>query len=330
MRREWRVTAFGEPRAVLALDRGPVPEPGPGEIRVGVAANSLNFLDVSICRGDHPVRPELPFVPGAELAGAVSAVGPDVAAPRVGDRVVAMSPSAHGCFCEEAVVAARTAYQIPPEIRDEHAAVLLVTYQTAYVALHRRARLKEGEVVLVHAGAGGLGTALIQVARAAGATVLATAGSDEKVRTCLEQGAEAAANYRAADFPAMVDEATGGRGVDVVCDPVGGELFAKSLECTAFEGRVLPLGWAGGTMPTIGAGTIVARNLDVVGVSWGSMYPLAAEPVVRDVHAEIIRLYEQGLVRPVIGELSMAADLPAALQRLAGGDLIGKAVIRWR
>lgn len=328
-RLEWRVTAFGEPRDVLTLERGVVPDPGPGEIRVAVAANSLNFLDVSICRGDHPVRPELPFVPGAELVGTVSAVGPDVTAPSVGERVVAMSPIAHGCFCEEAIVAARTSYEVPPTIPDEHAAVLLVTYQTAYVSLHRRAKLRDGEVVLVHAGAGGLGTALIQVARATGATVLATAGSDEKLRVCLEQGAAAAVNYRKTDFRAMVDDATGGRGVDVVCDPVGGDIFARSLECAAFEGRVLPLGWAGGTMPTFDAGAIVARNLDVVGVSWGSRYPQAAEQVVRDVHAELVRLYEQGQVRPLIGELREAADLPLALQRLADGELVGKAIVRW-
>ena len=327
-RREWRVTAFGEPRDVLTLERGPLPEPAAGEIRVAVAANSLNFLDVSICRGDHPVRPELPFVPGAELVGAVSAVGPDVAAPAVGDRVVAMSPTAHGCFCAEAVVAARTSYAVPPGIPDEHAAALLVTYQTAYVSLHRRARLREGEAVLVHAGAGGLGTALIQVACAAGATVLATAGSEEKVRVCLEQGAAAAATYDG--FEAMVDEATGGRGVDVVCDQVGGDLLARSLDRTALEGRVLPLGWAGGTMPAFDAGSIVARNLDVVGVSWGSVYPHAAEPVVREAHAELLRLYERGTVRPVIGEQRGADELPLALQRLADGEVVGKAIVHWR
>jgi NADPH2:quinone reductase len=328
-RLEWRVTAFGEPRDVLTLERGEVPDPGAGEIRVAVAANSLNFLDASICRGDHPVRPELPFVPGAELVGTVSAVGPDVTAPSVGDRVVAMSPLAHGCFCDEAIVAARTSYAVPTTIPDEHAAALLVTYQTAYVSLHRRAKLRDGEVVLVHAGAGGLGTALIQIAHARGATVLATAGSDEKVRICLEQGAAAAVNYRDTDFRAMVAEATGGRGADVVCDQVGGDVFARSLECAAFEGRLLPLGWAGGTTPTFDAGAVVARNLDVIGVSWGSTYPQVAAQTVRDVHAEILRLYEQGQVRPLIGELREAAELPIALQRLADGDLVGKAIVRW-
>jgi NADPH:quinone reductase len=329
-RREWRVTAFGEPRDALAFERGEVPEPGPGEVRVTVAANSLNFLDASMCRGEYPVRPDLPFVAGAELVGVVSAVGAGVTAPVFGDRVVAMSPLARGCFCEEAIVAAHTSFGVPPAIPDEHAAALLVTYQTAYVALHRRARLREGEVVLVHAGAGGLGSALIQLARAHGATVLATAGSEEKVRICLEQGATAAVDYRNASFREMVDDATDGRGADVVCDQVGGDVFVRSLECVAFEGRVLPLGWAGGTMPAFEAGDVVARNLDVLGVSWGSTYPHVAGEVVRDVHAELLRLYEQGHIRPLIGELCEATQLPAALQRLANGELVGKAIVRWR
>ena len=328
MTREWQVTAFGEPRDVLTLADGAAPEPAPGEVRVTVAANSLNFLDVSICRGDYPVRPELPFVPGAELVGTVSAVGQGVESPSVGDRVVGMNPLAHGGFREEAIVAARTAYPVPAGIPDEHAAALLVTYQTAYVALHRRARLREGEVVLVHAGAGGVGTALIQVARAVGATVLATAGSDEKVAVCREQGAAAATTYDG--FEAMVAESTGGRGVDVVCDQVGGDLLARSLACTAFEGRLLPLGWAGGAMPSFDAGSIVGRNLDVLGVSWGSAYPHVAEPVVREAHDELLRLYAAGAVRPVIGELRDATELPAALQRLADGEVIGKAIVRWR
>jgi NADPH2:quinone reductase len=326
--REWRVNAFGEPRDVLTLEEAAVPEPGPGEIRVEVAANSLNFLDVSICRGDHPVRPQLPFVPGAELVGTVSAVGPDVTSRAPGERVVAMNPAAHGCLRVEAVVPAHTAYPVPAAIPDEHAAALLVTYQTAYVSLVRRARLREGETVLVHGGAGGLGTALVQVAQAVGARALATAGSEAKVRACLDQGAAAASTYDR--FEAMVDEATGGRGVDVVCDAVGGDLLARSLDRTAFEGRLLPLGWAGGSMPSFDAGSIVARNLDVLGVSWGSRYPHVAEPVVREVHDEIVRLYEAGAVRPPIGELRDATELPAVLQLLADGGVSGKAIVRWR
>jgi NADPH2:quinone reductase len=184
--------------------------------------------------------------------------------------------------------------------------------------------------VLVHAGAGGLGSALIQLARAQGATVLATAGSEEKVRICLEQGAAAAVDYRHASFREMVDDATDGRGVDVVCDQVGGDVFARSLECAAFEGRVLPLGWAGGTMPAFEAGEVVARNLDVLGVSWGSTYPRVAGVVVRDVHEELLRMYEQGHVHPLIGEVCESAELPSALQRLADGELVGKAIVRWR
>jgi NADPH2:quinone reductase len=329
MSRAWRATAVGEPADVLAFGADEPPAPGEGEVRVQVAANGLNFLDVSICRGQHPVRPELPYVPGAELVGTVTEVGAAVSTLRPGDRVAAINPLAHGCFREEAVVPAYAAYPVPTEIPDEHAAALLVTYQTAYVALYRRANLSEGETVLVHAGAGGLGTALIQLARARGGRVIATAGSDEKLAVCRAQGAEAAVNYRSADFRPAVLDFTDGHGVDVVCDPVGGEVFARSLECVALEGRVLPLGFAGGQISSVDAGQVVAGNYSVVGVSWGSAYPHAREDVVRRAHHELVRMYAAGTIRPFVPRTWRIEQLPEALQRLADGTSAGKSVVLW-
>lgn len=325
----WRAHRFGEPRDVLLLEHVETPTVGTGDIRIRVAANGLNFLDASICRGDHPFKPALPFTPGAELVGTVEAIGEGVSTVAVGDRVIAISPSAHGCFAKNAVVSAVATYPVPASIPDEHAAALLVTYQTAYVALIRRALVREGEWVLVHAGAGGLGTALIQVARASGARVIATAGSAEKVAVCLEQGAEVAIVYRSEDFRPAVMEATGGRGADVICDQVGGDVFARSCECVAFEGRVLPLGWASGTPPTIEPSSVVGGNYSVVGVSWGSTYPRKREDVVREAHAKIVEMYLAGTIRPFVPQTWESAELPAALQLLADGKSVGKLVVRW-
>lgn len=325
---EWRAHAFGEPRDVLALEPLTPREPGPGEVLVRVAAGGLNFLDVAICRAQHPVRPELPYVPGAEVAGTVVAAGEGAPEPAVGTRVAAMSPTAYGCFAAEIVLPAVSCYPVPDDVPDEHAASLLVTYQTAYTALRRRAELAAGEWLLVHAGAGALGTALIQVGRALGARVLATAGTDEKLEVCRAQGAEAAVRYRD-DFPAAVRDATDGRGADVVCDQIGGDVFERSLDCTALEGRLVPLGWTGGREPTVAAGSLVARNLTLVGVSWGSAYPQRLPEVARETHRELLELYRRGAIAPHVGELWPHDRLPEALQRIADGATSGKQIIRW-
>jgi NADPH2:quinone reductase len=324
----WQATGFGDPQKILTLVELSTPRPGPAEILVRVAANGLNFLDVSICCGEHPVRPTPPFVPGAELVGVVIEVGSGGTS-KVGDRVVAINPSAYGCFREEAVVPDFAALPIPEDIPDVHAAALFVTYQTAFVALQRRAALKLGEWALVHAGAGALGTALIQVANALGAKVIATAGSPVKLQVCLDQGATAAINYKENDFPNTVLELTEGRGADVVCDTVGGDVFLRSLECTAFEGRILPLGWVSRRMPKLAAGRLVARNISVIGVSWGSTYPRVAPEVVRGIHDELIRLYRSGAIEPFVPRVFPATALPTMLQELAAGTSLGKSVLLW-
>ncbi|MBM3678476.1 MAG: NADPH:quinone oxidoreductase family protein, partial [Actinobacteria bacterium] len=260
----WMVVEHGEPVEVLSRAEVDMPSPGEGEARVEVAANGLNFLDAAICRGAHPVKPELPFVLGAELVGTVVEIGRGVAETALGRRVVAINPKAHGCFAEQVIVPGSAILPVPSSISDEVAASLLVTYQTAHLALHRRARVRPGEWVLVTAAAGGLGTALVQLARAAGARVIACAGSPEKVEVCRAQGAEVAIDYQEEPLQLRVMEATGGAGVDVVCDAVGGEVFDVLLECLAFEGRILPIGWSSGEMPLLEAGPLVARNADLI------------------------------------------------------------------
>jgi NADPH2:quinone reductase len=323
----WLVPAFGEPSDVLVRGRVEIRAPEAGEVVVEVDAIGLNFLDVSVCRGGYTSQPELPLVPGAELVGHITAVGTGVDSLRVGERVAAMSPSALGAFGAAIVVPAAAAHPVPDEMPDEHAAGILVTYQTAYFALLRRAALREGEWLLVHAGAGGVGTAAIQLARSAGARVIATAGTPEKLAVCKGQGAEVAINYRTDDFVAAVRDVTGGAGVDVVFDPVGGELFERSLECAAFEARLLPIGWASGTPPALDAPTLLGRNLTVVGVAWGSAYPLVRPDLVAEAHRALLELYRQGEIRPVVPRVWTFDRLPDAVQALGDGDVLGKAVV---
>ena len=324
----WLVDSFGEPKTVLQRGRIDVREPGPGEIAVEVDAIGLNFLDVSVCRGGYVSQPELPLVPGAELAGRVASVGDGVDTLRPGDRVAAMSPSALGAFAASIVVPATAAHRVPDAMPDEQAAAILVTYQTAYVALLRRAALQEGEWLLVHAGAGGVGTAAIQLARAVGARVIATAGTSEKRTVCEEQGAEVALDYRAGDFAGAVREATGGHGFDVLFDPVGGETWERSLDCAAFEARLIPIGWASGTPPALAAPALLGRNLTVIGVSWGSAYPLVRPDVVANAHDHLVELHAAGAVRPLVPRVWSYDELPDAVQALGDGHVIGKAIVK--
>jgi NADPH2:quinone reductase len=323
----WSITELGEPRDVLRSASSTPNALEPDEVRLEVEAIGLNFLDVSMCRGEYGSTPSFPLVPGAEFAGRIVEVGSAVTHLSIGERVAALNPTAQGGYAAEAVVPAAAAYPIPETMPAQDAAAILVTYQTAYFALIRRAALNAGEWLLVHAGAGGVGTAAIQLAKGGGARIIATAGSPEKMAVCLQQGADVALNYRRDDFVAAALDATNGRGVDVVFDPVGGEVFTRSLECSAIEARLIPIGWASGQRPELQPEEIVARNLTVVGLSWGSTYPLRRRELVRAAHATLIATYNAGTIRPLIAQRWRFEELPTALQALADGKVVGKAVV---
>lgn len=325
----WQVTAFGEPATALELVDLPPAPLGAAELRLATVANGLNSLDVGMCLGTHPLRPAAPFVLGAEVVGEVTETGSAVTRFAAGDRVVAMSPLAYGNFRRDVVVSELAAHPIPDGISDTDAAALLVDYQAAYIALLRRARLQPEEWVLVTGAAGALGSAVVQIARAHGGRVVAAAGSDEKRRACTTLGAEAVVDSRDAALAEHVREATGGRGADVVCDLVGGDVFAAALEAAAFEGRVLTMGWASGRMPALEAFPLVFRNLAVFGMSWGSSYPHEAPGVVRDAHARIVSLVEGGDVRPLLGSVVPHVEVPVALERIRAGLTLGKTVATW-
>jgi NADPH2:quinone reductase len=205
------------------------------------------------------------------------------------------------------------------------ASALHVVYQTGHLALHRRAQLQPGETLLVHAGAGGVGSAAIQLGLAAGARVFATAGGPEKVEVCRKLGAELVIDYREHDFVDAVKDATGGRGVDVVYDPVGGDTYDRSTKCIAFEGRILIIGFTGGRFAEARTNHVLIKNYSVVGVHWG-LYNLMNPALVAYTHDELMRLFEGGQIDPLISERMPLDDVPAALARLGGRGTWGKLV----
>lgn len=325
--RAWRVTGPGEPADVLRLDEVPAPEPGPGEVLVRVRAVAVNFPDVLLARGEYQVRPEPPFVPGIELCGDVVALGEGVAD---GDRGLAPGArvvgSAIGVLSELAVLPAAAVRPAPEGLGDAEAAALTIAYQTAWFALHRKARVRPGEHLLVHAAAGGVGTAAVQLGVAAGARVIGVVGSPAKTAVATAAGAHHVL-VRGADLAAQVKELTGGAGADVVVDPVGGTSFEQSTRCIAFEGRIVVVGFASGDVPPVRANHALVKNYDVLGLHW-ALYQQRRPDLVDAAHAELTRLVAEGAVRPVVADVVTFEDAPAAVQRLAGGTTTGRLVVR--
>jgi len=319
-----RAHELGEPEAVLVLDDVDVPQPRPGEVRLRVHAASLNFPDLLMCRGEYQVKPPIPFTPGAEVAGVVDALGDGVSGVAVGDRVLAI-PSAGGFAQYTTAGAPGGVFAIPDSMPFGAASALHVVYQTGHLALHRRAHIEPGETLLVHAGAGGVGSAAIQLGIAAGARVIATAGGSEKVAICKQLGAELAIDYREHDFVDAVKEFTEARGADVVYDPVGGDTYDRSTKCIAFEGRILIIGFTGGRFADARTNHVLIKNYSVVGVHWG-LYNLMNPGLVRETHDELMRLYEAGLIDPLISETVGLAEVPATLARLGARGTYGKIV----
>jgi NADPH2:quinone reductase len=323
--RAWQVNKHGEPEDVLQLVDKDVPEPGSGEIRIRVAAVALALPDVFMCRGNYPFQPQLPFTPGQEVVGTVTAVGEDAHA-AVGSRVMAVTTffNGHGGFADQTLAQDNTAYRVPEDMPEDDAAAFLIQFQTAYLALARRGQLAPEETLLVHGGAGGTGSAAIQVGCALGAKVIATAGGSEKVRVCRELGAHVAVDYNNEDFVEAVNQVTEGRGADLIFDPVGGHVFYDSFKCIANEGRLLAIGSAGGSFQNAPTEDIVLKNCSVVGV-------LAAfydkEFLDRE-HEALLKLYAEGHISPLIKRVIPLEDIPRALTDLAERKVIGRVVAR--
>lgn len=324
--RAWQVHELGDPWEVLQLGEVEEPEPGPGEVVVEVEAAALNFFDTLMCRGEYQERPELPFTPGGEAAGTIVAVGEGVNLEE-GLRVIA-TPFPSGGYAEKVTVPAQGGvFPIPDAMPPETAAALHVAYQSAHFGLHRRANLSEGETVLVHAGAGGVGSAAIQLARAAGARVISTAGGAEKVGICRELGAEIAVDYEQENFVDAVKEATEGRGADVIFDPVGGDVFDLSRRCVAFEGRIVVVGFTGGRIAEAPTNHLLVKNYSVVGLHWG-LYNKKIPELITETHDALIQLYEEGKIDPLIFETVPFEEVPQKLELLSTRKTYGKLVTK--
>jgi NADPH2:quinone reductase len=311
------------PEGEMRLAEVAPPSPVGDQCLLRVEAAGVNFLDTLMIRGLYQVRPPLPFTPGVEVAGTVVGIGRE--SPYVvGDRLCAMVE--YGGFAEFAIVPLLGSERLPPDIPVRQAVALPITYPTAYLALCERAGLKHGETVLIHAGAGGVGSAAIQLARHWGARVIATAGSAEKTALCLELGADVAINYSIEPILEAVRAATGGRGVDVVVDPVGGQTAIESLRCLAWGGRLVIVGFAGGSIAQLSTNRLLLKNAAALGVYWGGFRrhnPAVGEKVC----ADIFRLYREGIIKPLVRDVFPFLDAKRALEALAARRTCGKVAL---
>lgn len=296
----------------------------PGEVVIDVEAIGCNFFDTLITQGKYQIQPELPFAPGAEVAGRVREIGSGVTRLRVGDRVSALLE--YGGFASVVAAPDARVFRMPDAMSFQEAAALGLVYQTSYVALVHRARLKEGETLLVHAAAGGVGLAAVQIGLALGAKVIGTAGSTDKLELVARQGADAVINYRDDDWVERVKELTNGRGADVIYDPVGGETFDLSTKCVAFEGRILIIGFASGRIPTPKMSRVMVKNFSLIGLHWG-LYFQKNPAVLQDAQEAIARLHSDGKICPLVSETYPLTAASEALAALGARKTTGKIVL---
>ena len=297
-------------------------------VRIAIRASAINFFDALMVAGQYQTKPELPFVPGAEISGEVLSA-PGASGFTKGDRVMAMLDNGgltRGGYAEVADAAPATVQRLPDGMPFDDGAAFNIIFQTGWFGLYRRANLKPGETLLVHAGAGGVGSAAIQLGKAAGAKVIATASSDDKTAVCIELGADHAINYKSHDFAEEVKSLTGGRGADVIFDPVGGDVYDRSTKCIAFEGRIVVVGFTSGRIPQAAANHVLIKNYSVVGLHWG-LYSRRAPELLRVAAAELVKLYAAGKIKPLISARVPLAEAPKALELVAAGQSTGKVLL---
>lgn len=315
----------GGPEALVFVDR-PAPQPGPGDLLVRVRATAVNRADVLQRRGFYPPPNGATDVLGLELAGEVTAVGAGVAGWSPGDTVCAVV--AGGGYGEEALVPAAVALPLPPGMDTVSAAAVPEVFTTAFDNLVNRGRLRAGETLLVHGGAGGVGTAAIQLAKRLGCTVYATAGSAEKLSACVDLGADAAIHYREEDFVERVRRLTGGRGVDVVLDVMGASYLPRNVDALAVEGRLVVIGLQGGLMGELNLGLVLAKRLTVLGSTLRARSVEQRAPLTPQLVQEVWPGFADGSLRPVIDRILPLDSVREAHELMEAGALIGKVVLR--
>ena len=308
----------------LTLEELPEPRPGPGEVAIAVAAAGVNFADTLMVTGKYQEKPPLPFTPGLELAGRVTALGEGVTGVAPGDRVIGLVD--RGGFAEVALARAEEVYPIPDAMDFDVAAGFPITYGTAHGGLVWRADLRPGETLLVHGAAGGTGLAGVEVGKALGAEVIATAGGPDKLEIAEAHGADHLIDYRSEDIRERVKALTGGRGAEVVFDPVGGQVFLDSLRAVAWGGRLLVIGFVAGKVPEIPANILLVKNLAVLGLYWGA-YRRKAPELLRAQFETLTGWYAEGRLKPRVSHRLDLAEAAQALDLLLTRKATGKVVI---
>lgn len=321
--RAWQVNEFGPYKEALALTEVDDPRVSSDGVVIEVHATGVMYADLLSIAGQYQVKAPLPFVPGSEAAGVVLEAGAESRF-KPGDRVVTVNLM--GGFAEKALGMNANTFAIPDEMSFVDAASFCINYQTGYMGLVHRGRIKAGETVLVHAGASGVGTAAIQLAKAVGCTVIATASTEAKLEVCRQAGADHAINYTEGDFVGAVKSITGGLGADVIYDPVGGDVFDQSTKCIAFEGRLIIIGFASGRIPEIAANRLLLKNADAVGVFFGN-YNLFRNDFVHETLEALYDFYRKGAIKPVIYREYAFDQLPGALESIESRQCYGKPVL---
>jgi NADPH2:quinone reductase len=314
---------FGPPES-LVVEELPSPKAGAGEVVVSMRAASLNFPDVLIIQNKYQFKPPLPFSPGSELAGVVKEVGEGVAGHKPGDRVIAFTT--YGAFAEEVKVDAGRLVPIPEGMDFNSAAAFLLTYGTSDHALRDRGMLKAGETLLVLGAAGGVGLAAIEIGKALGAHVIACASSADKLEVCKQHGADDAINYATEDMRERIKELTGGRGVDVVYDAVGGPYTEPALRSTAWRGRLLVIGFAAGDIPKIPLNLPLLKGCSIMGVFWGDFARREPKAFAASI-AQLGAWFRAGKLKPHVSQTFPLAQAVEALKLMAGRKVKGKVVL---
>jgi NADPH:quinone reductase len=322
----WQVVGVGEPVEVMSLREVPVPQPGPGEVLIDVWSSGLNFPDALLAKGLYQERPEPPFTPGLELCGEIVGVGAGVDRVRLGERVIGVTSLPHGSLARFAIARGLDVLPAPSLLDDASASVFHIAYQTGWFGLYRRANLRVGDTLLVHAAAGGVGSAAVQLGRAAGAKVIAVVGSAEKVPVARKLGADTVIDRSEVDVVEAVRAVTDGKGVDVVYDPVGGPAHEISRKVISFEGRIVIVGFASGDIPQVATNHLLVKNYAVLGLHWGLYRKLKPDLVAR-AHDDLCSLVEVGALAPLVSHKLSFEDAPDGIARVAAGSTVGRLAV---
>jgi len=320
----WVVSKTGIPVDVLKIVDRPIPEPVPGTMRVKVLAAGVGLPDVLMCKGNYPFTPQLPFTNGQEVCGVITDTNENEEF-QPGQRVMAVTAfiEGHGGFAEEALVYTQNVFPVPEEMSDSEAAVFNIAYRTGYVALVIRGQMKKGETLLVHGASGGTGAAAIQIGKALGGRVIAVANGKQKTEKCVSFGADDVIDSSREDFVERINILTTGLGVDLIFDPVGGDIFNRSLSCLNFGGRLLAIGFASGTWSDASTQDLALNNRSVIGV----LATVPTPEISQAVQDELYAMYKQGKIHPHIERTHSFEELPVALADLDERRIIGRSVI---